>query len=198
MTGPKGWSFQHINSFTPYFLNIPAGDTLAYWLGVSPREVNDEFLRSYDWHGQMSAQLNLEEQAYDAADLCSDPELIPARFRPVAPVTLSRLWSPFPVACDRWGDPIYSRLDDRGRAIAAWKPTEAWRSLKEPRGDVAHFEMLAAHATALAIAACGSVVLIAEPGWAYNSPDRLYSSKRLRRLMKEFGFVVSQRKPRNA
>lgn len=198
MIRPNAWSFQHINSFTPYFLNIPAGDTLAYWIGISPSAVDHDFFRAYDWHGQMSAQLNLEEQPYDTEDLCSDPELIPTQFRPIAPVTLSHLWSPFPVACDRWGDPFYSRLDDRGRALAAWKPTEAWRPLNKPRGDVAHFETLASHAAAIAIPTSSTVVLTAEPGWDYNSIDHVHSNKRLRRLMHDSGFVTSQRKPRNA
>ena len=196
MIAPQAWSFQHLNSFTPYFLNLPAGSTLAYWLGVAAPNVEADFLRAYDWHSQMSTQFTREEQAQTAADLCTDSELIPHRFRPVAPVTLSRLWSPIPLACDRLGVPLYSQLDDRGRAIAAWLPSEPWRPLTQSSGDVAHFELLVGHAVGVASATQGKIVLVAEPGWSYDGEDFIAKDKPLRRLMRDFGFIVSQRKPR--
>jgi len=126
-------------------LNREAGnedwnDTFAYWM-LTLHVPEHPYARDADMAcSAMSFQYDVEEQS---TDLFSDEELIPSVFSPIAPVTLTFRWSPFPAASTALGQPLHFD-SNKGKTLAVFKPTIE----NHPTGftiDNQHFDFLLQH-----------------------------------------------------
>ncbi len=163
--------------------------TLAYWIGVLTDIRSKIATNAEEACAAMSHQYNVEEQD----NLCGYPEYVPDIFRPIAPVTLALKWSPFPLALDIMGEPLTFDSGGYGARLFAFQPTSKKNVSPFGSADTRHFIFLLESAIRRArlddyVLLCGS------PGWSYLNADCIYRSTR--RLMRDFGFVYQERKPR--
>lgn len=192
---PRQWSFPYLNSFSPWFLNLPTCTTIAYWLGIfKGTDVQIELPLGYTWHELMSLQIDLEGQATSKVDLLAMPEIMPDPFQPFSPVAFARAWSPIPLLCDRFGEPTYSALGKAGKALVFWSSVSDWKPLEHAKADVSHFESIlrTTHREACKVGA--GLLIIASPGWSYEADD-LKGARSVHRLMKSIGYEVVTRTP---
>ena len=165
--------------------------TLAYWLGpcdVAAARVADAVGISRS----MSYQYDVEEQADRTGTVL--PVGI-EHFVPVAPVQLTRGWSPLPYAIDRLGRPDWTSVEHDGlnvhAAACAWTSAR-FDGVAPPDGppDRLRFHRLLAVATMRAQDNGWGVLVVAKPGWSY---DHAAVSAETARLMRAAGFVVQDR-----
>tara|TARA_B100001971_G_C18002008_1_gene437825 strand:+ start:60 stop:662 length:603 start_codon:yes stop_codon:yes gene_type:complete len=163
--------------------------TIAYWIGVLTNTCSKISTDAEEACAVMSHQYDVEEQD----NFCSFPEYIPTIFRPVAPVTLTLKWSPFPLALDVMGEPVTADAAKYGNRLFVFRPEKKKRIDPFGSADIRHFLFLLESA----IQSTGPnehILLCGSPGWSYTEPDHIYGSTR--RLMKDFGFVYQRRKPK--
>lgn len=171
--------------------------TFAYWLGVLSDPSAQVALDADEACAVMSYQYGSEEQAVDEDGLRGYPNIIPTVVHPVAPVTLALRWSPFPSAITALGTPVHLHCADYGKTLAIFRPVEN-SSFSAESADERHFLSLLQHCSTRAAHSKRWVFLTGSPGWSYNSEDFIAKSRKLRRLMTDFGFVAYARTPRNA
>ena len=125
--------------------------------------------------------------------LIGDAELIPSVFIPIAPVTLALRWSPFPVAIEALGPSIH--IDAKGgNVLAAFNPMNHPKATGSTN-DERHFDFLLQYVCTQAIQANALVLLVGSPGWDYESENFIDERPDLKNLMREFGFIYTNRKP---
>ncbi len=169
-------------------------NTFAYWLGVLS-DPSSKFAREADETcSAMACQYDVEEQAQEIDSLRSYRDVIPSIFRPIAPVTLSLDWSPFPAAFAALGQPVHLNRGGAGRALAIFRPVES-PTIPSATADERHFLFLLRHACDRAIQTKTWVLLAGSPGWSYTSEDYIAGDPDLQQLMADFGFVFYARKP---
>ena len=181
-----------------FALNRSAGneswcDTFAYWVLTLQNPENPFAREATEACAVMSFQYDVEDQAQDKEMLIGDHNLTPAVFTPIAPVTLALRWSPFPAAIATLGQPTHIDIN-KGNALAIFAPSAKARGLGLT-SDQKHFDFLLEHARNRAIQTNALVLLVGSPGWAYNSEDFLQGGPEIRKLMNDFGFVYTLRKP---
>jgi len=170
--------------------------TFAYWLLVLQDPTNPFVHEAEKACIEMSFQYDVEDQAQDEYMLLGNHDLIPAVFVPVAPVTLALKWSPFLTAITALGTPLYVNTSS-GNAVAILAPVA---ELKETgvTPDEKHFDFLLRHTRTRALQSNALILLVGSPGWAYDAEDFLEEEPKIRKLMEDFGFVYTLRKPANA
>jgi hypothetical protein len=176
----------------------PNCSTLAYWLG--PCDI--KALEGADAVGMsraMSLQYDVEDQADRTGTVISDDIWWRDYFSPVAPVQLTRRWSPLPYAVDVLGPPGWVSLEPDvlglEAAACAWTTGHSGRLLAatEYSADQLRFRGLLGIALSRAHEFNRAVVVTAKPGWSYDRSRR--PSPASRRLMEGVGFVVHDRHP---
>jgi hypothetical protein len=193
MSAAAGMSFQELTQ---------GGRThacLAYWIG--PCDV--EGLHGVDAGGiarAMSYQYDIEDQS-DRTGLVLAPDADwRDHFTPVAPVQLTRAWSPLPYAVEILGTPqsISVGADDvLGTQAAAY----VWTAPSKARiaataadpPDHERFRRLLIVAVTRADRANQGLLIAAKPGWSYEHAHM--PSTTGRQLMQRAGFVVTDRHP---
>jgi hypothetical protein len=177
----------------------PPGETcscLAYWIGPSDVQA----LRGVDAIGltrAMSLQYDVEDLAERTGTVIADAPWR-ADFTAVAPVQLTRAWSPLPYAVDALGPPDWVSIEPAGMharaAACAWRPSADTGALAAARGllpDQDRFRRLLIVALIRAREINRGVVIVAKPGWSYEHARP--TSHTTRRLMESAGFVVQDR-----
>ncbi|WP_223650865.1 hypothetical protein [Hymenobacter psoromatis] len=182
-------------------LNKDAGNetwnnTFTYWLLLLRDLQNPIARQAKEACAIMSFQYDIEDQAEDEESLIGDPDLIPAVFIPIAPVTLALEWSPFPAAINALGNPLHFDTDG-GETLAIFTPATDFDA-PNATPDERHFGFLLQHACKRAINTKSLILLVGSPGWSYASEDFLESAPDIQELMKNFGFVYTLRKPQSS
>jgi hypothetical protein len=180
-------------------LLIPFGSAqscLAYWIGpcdvAALRGIN-----AIDITRAMAYQYDVEEQADRTGVVVTEDADWRAWFMPVAPVQLTRVWSPLPYAIELLGAPdwISTERDPLGTvAVAcAWAGARAdeLTATWDRRPDRERFRRLLAVALMRAHNHVRGVMIAAKPGWSYGSAQS--TSTETQRLMASTGFVVQDR-----
>ena len=168
-------------------------NTFAYWLLVLKDPQNVYAKDAEEACAAMSFQFDVEGQAQGMAMLIGDAELMPSVFVPVSPVTLALQWSPFAVAIETLGPPLHLNTK-AGKALAVFNPI-AQPNVTGSNSDACHFAFLLQHVCHRAIDLGSLVLLIGSPGWDYESEDFIDEQPDLQKLMRDFGFVYTHRKP---
>jgi hypothetical protein len=173
-----------------------AWSCLAYWVG--PCDV--AALRGVDaveLTRTMSYQYDVEDQADRTGTVIADADWR-EDFTPVAPVQLTRAWSPLPYAAGVLGPPDWVSIEPAG--MHTWAAACAWRSpadngtLATARGhspDHDRFHRLLIVALMRAREINRGVLVAAKPGWSYDHAHP--ANDTTRRLMESVGFVVQDR-----
>lgn len=162
--------------------------TFAYWVGILT-DIDSRIATDADEAcAAMSHQYDVEEQG----NLCGFPEYVPAVFRPIAPVTLAKEWSPLPLALQLLGEPVRISSAEYGKRSLIFRPSLPLASA-ESGADIAHFLFLLKHVVKSStdgdhIMVCGC------PGWSYRNLDPMFRG--VKKQMREFGFVFQDRKPK--
>lgn len=131
----------------------------------------------------MSYQYDWEEQADRTGRVVADGVAL----RPVAPVQLTRGWSPLPEAVELMGPPDWQSFVGPA-AACAWNPLPARVFTNEGR----RFRRLLAVALMRARERRQGVLVAAKPGWSYDHVHPF--SEQTRRLMTAAGFAVLDRR----
>lgn len=177
----------------------PSGEEwscLAYWVG--PCDV--EALRGVDAIGltrAMSYQYDVEDLADRTGRVIADADWR-ADFTPVAPVQLTRAWSPLPYAADVLGPPDWVSIEPAGMhtraAGCAWRSpadTGVPATARSHSEDHERFRRLLIVALMRAREVNRGVLIVAKPGWSYDHARP--TNDNTRRLMESVGFVVPDR-----
>jgi hypothetical protein len=141
----------------------------------------------------MSYQYDIEDQADLTGVVMTEGLDWREQYVPVAPVQLTRAWSPLPLAVELLGPPDWTSV---GEAAFGARPAAcAWRcprSTARPAGavDVVRFHRLLAVATVRANDVGRGVLIVTKPGWCY---DHATISVETAGLMREVGFAVGDR-----
>jgi hypothetical protein len=169
---------------------------LAYWIGTCD-------VRGLEGVGAigitvaMSYQYDMEEQADRTGHVLARDADWRARFAPVAPVQLTRAWSPLPAAVEALGRPDWTSVEPDGlgthAAVCAWSSVDVRRLSATPLNEPDHerFRRLLAVTAMRAGNANRGVLIAAKPGWSYEKAHEL--SAVTRKLMERAGFVVTDR-----
>jgi len=173
--------------------------TLAYWLGVADMPSLQD-IDAVSVSRAMAYQYDIEEQA-DRTGLVM-PEDVDWRehFVPVAPVQLTRAWSPLPHAVDMLGPPDWTSVGEPDllgtrAAGCAWTSPRFSTLAASPTGtsDRGRFHRLLVVAAMRANDTDKGVLVLAKPGWSYER--RAAISAETAYLMRAAGFVVQDRHP---
>lgn len=172
--------------------------SLAYWIGtVTPAAVKPATLS--DLAGSLAQQYDREDQADCFESLFPEDEDWPRYFAPVAPIQLTRRWSPLPTMIQILGPPQHLlRLDaDVGATAvaAAWSPSQVLDPSLIPRyslPDPERFAGILAVAMARAREGGRGLFLVAKPGWSYDHGHTF--SRAIQRMMKRASFCVLDRR----
>jgi hypothetical protein len=179
--------------------------SLAYWLGVYRGPSTDADVRSIA--DSLARQYDVEEQADRYGRVFPEDTPWPRMFRPVAPIQLTRAWSPAPRAVEIIGPPgVECAADGAGDAAGAGVRTFAatWpvhdgkeiaarlRAARSTDPVEKRFLGLLAVAVPRAAEHRAQLLLAARPGWSYEH-DRI--PRRARTLMTKAGFAVTTRTP---
>jgi len=192
MNTAEDWAFPHLLSLRPWHLNIPSCDTLSYWILLVDLAKASQISADH-WGYMMSAQFDSEDQAVLEEHLFSHPDLMPNPVLPIAPVLLTRMWSPFPLTSAHLGAPQHSEISKRGVAIAIWSPGTNSISVDKRPPDVVFYQTLMNSALEKASEMSSSICLVGQVGWSYSNSSGFGLS--LRKLMKKAGFIEQRRKP---
>ena len=119
-------------------------------------------------------------------------------FTPVAPVQLTRAWSPLPYAADLLGPPDWVSVEPAGMhtraAACAWRYPVDTEALTTARGDPPdhdRFRRLLLVTLMRAREINRGVLIAAKPGWSYDHAHP--PNDTTRRLMQGVGFVLQDR-----
>lgn len=181
-------------------LNKDAGNetwnnTFAYWLLLLYDSQSPFARQAKEACTAMSFQHDIEDQATDEENLVGDSDLIPAVLIPIAPVTLTLEWSPFPAAISALGNPLH--LDTNGgETLTVFTPTADFEAPNATL-DERHFGFLLQHACNRAVNTNSLILLVVSPGWSYVSEDFLEREPGIQGFMRNFGFVYTLRKPQS-
>jgi hypothetical protein len=169
---------------------------LAYWIGVCDvGEVRDASAAGIAV--AMSYQHDIEEQADHTGHVLARDVDWREHFTPVAPVQLTKAWSPLPVAVEALGAPDWTSVEPDGlgthAAACAWNSADIRRLSATPASGPDHerFRRLLAVTAMRAGSASRGVLIAAKPGWSYEHAHQ--PSAVARQLMKHAGFVVTDR-----
>lgn len=166
--------------------------TFTYWLGVL-RDADSALGQDALVAGSaMSFQYDVEEQG-GCDVLRVHPDFVPDPFKPVAPVTMTQRWSPFPLAAELMGAPSRFQHND-GTASAVFVAAVVPKVPRDLGRDQAHFARLLQVAASRARDAGAYVLLVGCPGWSY-AHDPLPQLPEVQGLMRRFGFVALTRRP---
>jgi hypothetical protein len=196
----RGTGFVNDDVDSMSFSALAAGDvaTLAYWLGPCDTSV----LHGADVvgiAGAMAFQYDVEEQADRTGAVIPDGVDWREDFAPVAPVQLTRAWSPLPLAVELLGPADWTSIEPDvmglSAAACAWKSPRFRQPAPVPTKptDQSRFHRLLALAVMRAKDAGRGVLVVAKPGWSYD--DCAGISAETARLMRAVGFAVEDRHP---
>lgn len=172
--------------------------TFAYWLCTVEREA--EFPAIGELASAMTTQCDLEEQLSESAAFDQIHALTPSPLKPLAPVTLTKQWSPFPAACEILGAPINRdsiRDQHQACAFAIWKPT--WLgdlATNNFTRDESHFRYLLRLASVKADQLGRDIFVLGKIGWSYDGELESPTNPEVALAMLEYGFVYTDRVPR--
>jgi hypothetical protein len=171
--------------------------TIAYWIGTcEPATVRQ--LSVKELSSAMSYQYDLEDQAERYGTLLSKESDLMRSFTPIAPVQLTRKWSPLPTAWSALGRPdsamAWKESDGRLDVVALWEKNPQFTPV-DPHAarnvDEGRFLYLLQEAVSRSRANYRGILLVTKPGWAYS---RFHDfTPEAKRLMREAGFVVTDR-----
>lgn len=156
-------------------------ESLAYWVVLCELAALEE-ADALGIASRMSYQYDWEEQAGRTGKVVAGG----SPFLPVAPVQLTRGWSPLPEAVELLGPPDWESLVEPA-AACAWKPLPARVFAYEGR----RLRRLLAVALMRARERDLGVLVAAKPGWSYDHAHPF--SEQTRRLMTAAGFAVLDR-----
>lgn len=169
---------------------------LAYWLGTCDvRALNG--VGAAGIATAMSYQHDIEEQAHRTGHVLARDVDWRKHFTPVAPMQLTRAWSPLPAAVEALGAPDWTSIEPDGlgthAAACAWTSVEVRRLSATPVNEPDHerFRRLLAVAAMRADGTHLGVLIAAKPGWSYEHARQ--PSAVTRQLMERAGFVVTDR-----
>jgi hypothetical protein len=172
--------------------------TLAYWLGPYGGKLDAEAILGVG--AAMSFQYDVEEQAEAYGGALPEEASWTKVFAPVAPVQLTRGWSPLPCAVALLGEPRVEAVeggDDIRRVAAVWDAGKVSdiKSTARPstNADEKRFLSLLTVSVTRAQQTRRGVIIAAKPGWSYEHVHGI--SQATARLMSKAGFVVTTRKP---
>jgi hypothetical protein len=145
----------------------------------------------------MSYQYDIEEQAERTGRVLSLDAGWETFFSPIAPVQLTKAWSPLPAAVGLLGTPDWSSVETgspSARAAAC-----AWTSAgRQPQfttagvdRDPRRFRQLLAATMVRADDLGQGILIVVKPGWSYDHAHTM--SPVTRKLMEDSGFVISDR-----
>lgn len=171
-------------------------DTLAYWLGPC----NVAAVHGIDATGiaqAMSYQYEIEEQADRSGMVMPEDVDWREHYTPVAPVQLTRAWSPLPYAIHLLGPADWLSIGEPdllgARAAAcAWSAPRVDHPMPAPqnRPDQRRFHRLLAVAVMRANDSGRGMLVVAKPGWSYVDD---HISAAAARLMRAAGFAFQDR-----
>lgn len=169
---------------------------LAYWIGACDVSGLDG-VSAVGIAVAMSYQHDIEEQADRTGHVLARDVDWREYFAPVAPVQLTRAWSPLPAAVEALGAPDWTSIELDGlgthAAACAWTSVDVRRLSATPMNEPDHerFRRLLAVTAMRAGSAHRGVLIAAKPGWSYE--HALEPSAVTRQLMERAGFVVTDR-----
>jgi hypothetical protein len=176
---------------------VDRATTLAYWLGPC----DTELLEGVDALGiarAMSYQYDIEEQAAWTGYVIPEDIYWREGFAPVAPVQLTRAWSPLPYAIELIGPADWTSIepdlpDTCLAACVFWAAPRFTRPALAPKSppDVSRFHRLLVLAVMRAEELGRGVLVAAKPGWSYDHHHEI--SAETARLMRAVGFVFQDR-----
>ncbi len=174
-----------------------SANTLAYWLG--PCTVTS--IVDIDAAGiahAMAYQYDIEEQAGRTGNVIAEDVDWREHFMPVAPVQLTRAWSPLPSAIRLLGSPDWISVGEpdilgKRAAACAWTAPRLDGPPPAPTSpaDAGRFHRLLAWAVRHANDSDRGVLAVAKPGWSYDHHAGI--SAETARLMRAAGFVIQDR-----
>jgi hypothetical protein len=191
MTDATTLSFRHLAGDDAPWLT-----SLAYWIGPCiVAELAGAAAGAIA--SSMSYQYDIEEQAERTGRVLSPDAGWETFFNPVAPVQLTRAWSPLPAAVDLLGTPDWSSVETESPSARA--AAYAWTTAgRQPRfttavadGDHERFRQLLAATMVRADRPGWGILIAAKPGWSYDHGHAM--SPETRQLMEDSGFVVTDR-----
>lgn len=171
-------------------------DTLAYWIGVVSTQV--ERFTAEALGDAMSYQYDIEEQAgYTGYVFHEDSDWLDC----LAPVQLAKAWSPYAAATRFLGPPAWTTISKSKiwrRLVCAWFPPTVEKARnavprKDSTADERRFLSLLAVAGERACAKGLGILLVAQPGWSYDSGLHRFDPA-TDRAMRQVGFAVLDRR----
>jgi hypothetical protein len=173
------------------FLN---GRSVAYWIGALNCPLPQKYRDPAVLAAAMSFHFDVEEQAWDEQHIRTEPELLFDVFAPVAPVSLSEAWSPFPFTEAALGTPEEAGLDETSTwhrpAYAVFTVPPAWKVPPVTNAHERHFAKLLCGAANAA--GTKRLLVVAQPGWSYNSCGRM--PRTVTPVMRSVGYLVTERR----
>jgi hypothetical protein len=189
MKSPRDWAYPHLLGLGTWHLNLPSCGTVAYWLLPVQLEATSG-VSAEEWAAILSYQIDMEGQAVEEADFYSNP-MMPESIGPFSPVSMAKLWSPFPLAVDVLGEPLKAEISQQGEAVALWARRRVAVEIDERESDVSFFQTLLDRMLRLDISHDG-LALIGRVGWSYDNADTF--DRYQRKLMDRLKFVEKRRR----
>lgn len=170
------------------------GDTFAYWLCLLKR--NAKLPSTEKLASAMSSQCDIEEQMHDPAGFSLIHPYSPDPLMPVAPVSVTRRWAPFPAAEESLGKCKKLEMEEHTHstfAYAVWTPAWITRApRKTDHADALHFHFLLTLASVAAAAREMDVFLAGKIGWSYET-EQAGMNPEVALAMLKFGYLFPDR-----
>jgi hypothetical protein len=185
---------------------MPEVDTLAYWIGSLSAEPWPPAFGATGLHAALSLQYERESQAGESGPLFADLAEWRRTFRPLAPVQLTRGWSPLPLAVEILGPADWQDVEGPSpaglprAAAVAWKPPaleDAIAATEAPdpaTPDITRFHRLLTAAAVRALVKQRGLLIVACPGWSYDHDGGPFDAEAVG-LMERARFLVTDRRP---
>ena len=187
----------------PFEILEPESDSwctsLGYWIGTLHKKLPPSFANADSLSMAMSLHFDIERQAWDEEHLRTSPELLFDVFKPIAPVTLTERWSPIPALIDMFENPVEhgANLTQQGMrpAFAIFNPVYLGDSEFRPTNPhERHAYFLARLAASSALDTKSRILVIAQPGWSYESEvEAGFMNPTSALFMHRVGYIYTER-----
>jgi len=149
-------------------------------------------INASDWKSKLRFQIEMEGQAVQDSDFLTD-ERMPTAIAPVSPVSMARLWSPFPLAVHLLGRPISSGIHE-STCFGLWPKGKRDIEIEKRESDVSFFQTLLRGVLHHPSDHDG-VALVVSIGWSYDNDSKFDGFQK--RIMKRLGFIETRRHLKN-
>lgn len=187
----KQWDFER------FVTKWTVGDTFAYWLCLLRRDAELPAIEKLA--SAMSSQCDIEEQMSDPAGFAVIHPYTPDPLMPIAPVSVTKRWSPLPAAERSLGPCSKLKMEENDHlvfAYAVWTPTWiADTPEKNASSDQQHFHFLLTLASVTAAKKGMDLMLAGRIGWSYET-EQTGMNPEAAVAMLEFGYLFPDRIPR--